>query len=111
LKAMNSVLTRTFRYFFIKKEGSEIFEWAQNYLWHVTIGSCKKIFSPIGQNLTRFFLGRMKNQRFSKKCQRPPEKKFSLNLCLAILGILFVVKKWAGYSEEGEIERESLLCI
>jgi hypothetical protein len=26
LKAMNSVLTRTFRYFFIKKEGSEIFE-------------------------------------------------------------------------------------
>jgi hypothetical protein len=34
----------------------------------------------------------MKNHRFSKKRQRSPEKNFSSNLCLAILGILFVVK-------------------
>jgi hypothetical protein len=64
----------TFTYFFIKKEESEIFEKAQNYLWHVTTGSCKKMFSPIGQDLIGFFLRRMENQRFSKKHQKPLRK-------------------------------------
>ncbi len=81
LKARNSVVTRIFKYSFYKEE-SEIFEKAQNYLWHVTIGNCKKFFSPIRQNLIGFFLSRMKNQRLSKKRQKPLRKSF-LQTCVS----------------------------
>ncbi len=66
----------TFTYCFIEKEESEIFEKAQNYLWHVIRGSCKTIFSPIGQDLIGFFLGRMENQILKiKQCVRIKTKK------------------------------------
>jgi len=83
------------RIFIIKKEESEIFENAQNYLWRVTIGNCTTIFSRIGQNLIGVFLGRMKNPRFSKNRQKKPKtpgKNFSSNTCPIILDVLFVVK-------------------
>jgi len=64
------------RIFYIKKEESKIFENAQNYLWPIVMGTWKKIFSPIGQDLIVVFLGRMKNQKFSKNHEKPRKKFF-----------------------------------
>jgi hypothetical protein len=72
LKARNPVLARTFRYFFLQKKVSEIFEKAQNYLWDIVVGIYKKIFSPIGANLIGVYRGKVntvENQSFPENIQ------------------------------------------
>ncbi len=44
----------------MKKKESEIFEEAQNYLWDVSLGARKKIFSSIGSDLMGVARGKMK---------------------------------------------------